>query len=373
MNNPIYLILAVFLLAIVVAWLVYYPVVNYAKRHNIYDNPDARKLQRVPIPVLGGVVVFVGALVATCIACIFYDCSVLIPTGIAMLLMLVVGTWDDIKNLTPQFRLLVEVIVCVALIWVNDYSINDLHGLWGIDMLSPWIAYPLTVLTMVGIINAVNLIDGVDGLSSGICIMACGLYGVELFYSHDYVQAVLAMAACGALIPFFIHNVFGERSKMFIGDGGTLMMGLLLAHFVVAILDHDSLCTEWHPEGSDFGMVPFTLAVLIVPVGDTLRVMLMRMAQGHSPFVADKTHLHHAFINYGFHHLETSLMEILLNVGVVGMWWVMYKSHLNQDWQLYVVAAAGVAIVCGLYYMLGRKDRIAKKVEAENQKREEEQ
>ena len=173
MNNPIYLILAVFLLAIVVAWLVYYPVVNYAKRHNIYDNPDARKLQRVPIPVLGGVVVFVGALVATCIACIFYDCSVLIPIEIAMLLMLVVGTWDDIKNLTPQFRLLVEVIVCVALIWVNDYSINDLHGLWGIDMLSPWIAYPLTVLTMVGIINAVNLIDGVDGLSSGICIMAC--------------------------------------------------------------------------------------------------------------------------------------------------------------------------------------------------------
>lgn len=366
MTNPIFLVLSIFALAIAVAWFVYYPVVRFAKNHNIYDNPDARKLQRVPVPVLGGVVVFVGTMVATTVAWLFYDCRSIVAIQVAMLFMLLIGTWDDIRNLSPLLRLCVEVIVCVLLMVVNGYSINDLHGLWGIDNISPWIAFPLTVVSMVGIINAINLIDGIDGLSSGVCIMACGLYGLEFFYSHDYVRALLAVAACGALIPFFIHNVFGKQSKMFIGDGGSLMMGILLADFVVAILTHGSLCDQWHPEESNFGMVPFTLAVLIIPVGDTLRVMLMRIFSGKSPFQADKTHLHHAFINYGFHHLETSLMEILLNMGVVGIWWVMYKSHLSQDWQLYLVLLAGVAIVCGLYYMLGRKDRIALREEQAN-------
>ena len=109
-------------------------------------------------------------------------------------------------------------------------------------------------------------------------------------------------------------------------------------------------------------LVPFTLAVLCVPVFDTLRVMSARMYRGKSPFHPDKTHLHHAFIDYGFHQLETSLLELILNMIVIGIWWMFYKSHLSEAWQLYAVIAVSVGICFGLYWLLGRRKRIAEKI-----------
>ena len=109
-------------------------------------------------------------------------------------------------------------------------------------------------------------------------------------------------------------------------------------------------------------MIAFALAVLAIPVFDTLRVMFGRISRGESPFYPDKTHLHHAFIDYGFHHLETSLMEILLNVLIVGGWYGLYKSHLPKDGQFYGVVVMGIGVCFGLYWMLGRRKRLKAKV-----------
>jgi len=360
--HDIFFIVFVFLISALVSSLLYRPVLNFAKRHSIYDNPEARKLQRKPIPVLGGMVVFLGAISGALSYWLEYDCSAVIPVQIAMLLMLVLGGWDDIKNVTPVIRLILETLIIIALMLVNGYSINDLHGLWGIHEISPWIAWPLTIVACVGIINAINMIDGIDGLSSGIGIMAFGFYAVLFFYSHDFVRTALAVSIIGALIPFFIMNVFGGKSKMFIGDAGTMMLGIALCDLVMAMLTKDSICAK--DDGrTNFCLIAFALAVLVIPVFDTLRVMFGRIFRGKSPFVADKTHLHHAFIDYGFHHLETSLMEIMLSMMVVGLWWLFYKSHLSVEWQLYAVIVAGLAVCVGLYYLLGRRKRIAKRIQ----------
>ena len=358
MTNPINFVILVFLIALCLAWLVYYPVLGFARRHDIYDNPDERKLQRNPVPVLGGLVVAIGTLVAIQFAWTAIDCRSIIAVEAAMLIMLVLGTTDDLKGLSPAFRFTVQIAVAIGLMLANGYSIDNLHGLWGVYEFSPWIAWPLTIFAVCGIINAINLIDGVNGLSSGICIMALGFYGMETFFMYDYARACLALAAMGALIPFFIHNVFGYRSRMFIGDGGTMMLGILLSDFVISIM-HDGFGGSLVEGGNEFCTVAFVVAVLAIPLGDTLRVMTMRILRGQSPFHPDKTHLHHAFIKYGFTHLETSLMEIILNAGIVGLWWLMYKSHFPQHWQLYMVVLSGFAVVIGLYWFLGRKERVA--------------
>ena len=358
--NDIYFILLVFFISLIVAWLTFRPILHFAKHNNLYDNPESRKLQRRPIPLLGGVVVFVGAIVGALSYWFKNDCTSIIPIEVAMFIMLLIGTWDDIKHLSPYLRFAIEIIVVVTLALINNSPINDFHGLWGVDKISPWIAWPLTVVACVGIINAINMIDGIDGLSSGICIMSCGFFGLFFFYKGDFVHTALAISLIGGLIPFFIVNVFGNRSKMFIGDGGTMMLGIAMCEFVMTMLTHDSICTRKTP--SNFCIVAFALAVLAIPVFDTIRVMLGRICRGDSPFYPDKTHLHHAFIDYGFHHLETSLMEIILNMGIIGVWWVTYKSHLSTQWQLYAVIIAGVGVTFGLYYMLGRRKRIATKV-----------
>lgn len=358
--HDIYFIVFVFLISAVVASLLHQPVLYFAKRHKIYDNPEQRKLQRKPVPVMGGFVVFFGAIVGSLCYWFKRDSSSIIPVQVAMLVMLIIGAWDDTKKLSPALRFVLEVLVVTALAVWNNCPVNDLHGLWGVHEISPWIAWPLTIFACVGIINAVNMIDGVDGLSSGICIMAFGFYGILFFYSWDFVHVALAVSIIGALIPFFIMNVFGKRSKMFIGDAGTMMLGIALCEMLMAMLNNDSMCAKHTP--SSFCLIAFALAVLAIPVFDTVRVMLGRVCQGKSPFAPDKTHLHHAFIEYGFHHLETALMEIMLNMMIVGIWWMFYKSHLSKQWQLYGVIAASIAVCFGLYYMLGRRKRIAEKV-----------
>jgi UDP-N-acetylmuramyl pentapeptide phosphotransferase/UDP-N-acetylglucosamine-1-phosphate transferase len=359
--HDIYFIIVVLLVSFVVASLAYQPVLYYAQKHNIYDNPEARKLQRKPVPVMGGLVVFLGAMAGSLCYWFKCDCSSIIPVQIAMLLMLVIGGWDDIKQLSPLLRFVLEIVIVLALVFVNGYPVNNLHGLWGIYEISPWIAWPLTIFACVGIINAINMIDGIDGLSSGICIMALGIYGLFLFYSQDFVRAALAVAIIGGIIPFFIMNVFGNKSKMFIGDSGTMMLGIALCDMILALLASDSKYFI-RVEEDGFCRIAFVFSVLAIPVVDTVRVMLGRIFRGKSPFQPDKTHLHHAFIDYGFHHLETSLMEILLNIMIVGIWWFMFRSHWPEQWQLYVSIMASVIVCFGLYWMLGRRKRIARKM-----------
>lgn len=359
--HDIHCILVVFFISIIVASLAYRPILRFAERSNFYDNPEARKLQRKPIPVMGGFVVFIGAILGELFYWLKYDCSSIIPVQIAMLFMLLVGAWDDLKKLSPTVKFVIEVVVVVALALYNNYLIDDFHGLWGLHRISPWIAWPLTVFACVGVINAINMIDGIDGLSSGICIIAFGFYAWTLFRTSDFVRAAMGVTIMGALIPFFIMNVFGHRSKMFIGDAGTLMLGIALCDMLMAMLTHGSNCGNVM-ERRGFCIVGYTLAVLAIPVFDTLRVMFGRISRGESPFNPDKTHLHHAFIEYGFHHLETALLEIILNTLIILLFFVINLSYLSMHYQLYGVILAGIAVCYGLFWMLGRRKRMAQKV-----------
>ena len=362
-----YSILLVFFISLIVAALMHQPVLHFAQKHHIYDNPEARKLQRTPVPVMGGFVVFFGAMAGSLSYWFKYDCSDIIPVQVAMLIMLIVGAWDDMKNISPKLKFVIEIIVVTVLMIVNNYPVNDLHGLWGMYEISPWIAWPLSIIGCVGIINAINMIDGIDGLSSGICIMIFSIYSWWFFITEDFVRAALGVSIVGGLIPFFVMNVFGNKSKMFIGDAGTLMLGVAICDMVLAMLTHDAPVTKRliKPE---FSRIAFALAVLAIPIFDTIRVMFGRISRGESPFTPDKTHLHHAFIDYGFHHLETSLLEIILNMMVVLVFAVIYFSHLSMQWQLYGVILAGIAVCFGLYYMLGRRKRIVDRAQKAKQK-----
>ena len=362
--HDIHFILVVFAVSIIVASLVHQPVLRFAQSHNIYDNPEARKLQRRPVPVMGGYVVFIGAIIGSLLYWYKYDCSSIVPVQIAMLVMLIVGAWDDIKKLSPTLKFVIEVIVVTAMALYNNYPVNDLHGLWNVHEFSMWGAWPITIFACVGVINAINMIDGINGLSSGICIMAFGFFSWSFFSSHDFVRAALGVCIIGGLIPFFVMNVFGNRSKMFIGDAGTLMLGVVLCDFLMAMLTKDSACGKRFDD-KNFCLIAYALAVLAIPVFDTIRVMFGRISRGESPFTPDKTHLHHAFIDYGFHHLETALMEIILNMLIILTFIVISRSYLPMMYQLYGVIVAAIAVCFGLYYMLGRRRRIARRVREE--------
>lgn len=351
MATPLcYTIIIPFFTALLLVGWIHPRLVKIALLKNIVDNPDARKLQRTPVPVLGGVAVFFGVVIAIGCMSSVVDCSGLPVVIMAMMAMLYTGTMDDILSLSPGLRFVIEIVVVLLLIFVGGYCIDDFHGLWNIGRFSYWCAVPLTVVAAVGIINAINLVDGVNGLSSGYCIMACLIFGTLFFLAGEAPMTILAAVSVGALIPFFLHNVFGKTSKMFIGDGGTLVMGVIMSVFVIAILQNGSRVAAY--VNPNVGLVPFTLAVLSVPVFDTLRVMSTRILKGTSPFRPDKTHLHHMFIDLGCSHVATTLAILGVNMFVVLCWWALEASGFSIAVQLYAVIAVSLLVTSGLYHFM---------------------
>lgn len=338
---------AAFLIAFVSALWLHPKVVEIARRKQITDKPDRRKLQREPVPVLGGVVVFFGMVMGMGFVSPHFECPDILLPFTLMLLMLYTGSMDDVLGLSPGLRFAIEIFAALLLIFEGGMAIDDFHGLWGLHTIPLWIAGPLTVVSVVGIINSINLIDGVNGLSSGFCIFACSAFCIYFHSAGDMASVILAITCVGALIPFFIHNVFGHRMKMFIGDGGTLLMGMILSIFVLRTLDADNPAAHYNE-----GLIPFTLAVLSVPVFDTLRVMTMRILRGGSPFLPDKTHLHHAFIEVGFSHLWTTLSILFLDLLVTVVWFILFKAGAPVDMQLYAVLTLAAASTAGVYLAL---------------------
>lgn len=342
-----------FLIAFAASWLVYRPILDIAKTKNMTDNPDARKLQDAPVPVLGGIAVFFGVVVGLCYFKTMLNYVSLFPLLGSMVIMLYVGTIDDISDLSPWLRIAVEIGVALLIIYGNHRVILDFGGLWGIGRISHWLAIPLTVLMCVGVVNAMNMIDGVDGLVSAMCIFECVCFGLMFFLSHDYSYTALCAVLIGALLPFVLHNVFGRETKMFIGDGGTMMVGIAISAMVIEVLCGKFDVMTYQP-WMDFNSVSMSLAVMAMPVFDTLRVMTERMLRGVSPFKADNNHFHHLLIRSGFSHLATVIIMVSLNAAVVVAWLLSWWADAGAGMQLVVVILASLAADCGMSVMLRR-------------------
>lgn len=344
--NELFQILVPALIALGCTCWIHPYILKVAKVKNIVDNPDARKLQRVPVPLLGGLTVVFGVLSGLMGFSMFGGLFDLFPVITAVIVILIVGFMDDTISLSPKVRFFVEIILVVYIICTTGYQLNDFHGLWGLHTIPDYISVPLTIFACVGIINAINLIDGVDGYSSGYSIVSCILFGIMFHHLGNVRMVVLSAIVAASLLPFFFHNVFGKYSKMFIGDAGTLSLGVIFSVFVITILSDSSSPVAIQ---SNLGLIPFTLSVLCVPVFDTLRVMSARIIRGNSPFNPDKTHLHHLFIELGFSHIGTTLFIIGINLMVVLCWFLAYKCGLSIDVQLYVVLAMGLFVTFIFY------------------------
>lgn len=345
--SEVYRIIVPALLAFLGTLWVHPKVLKIAIMKNLVDNPDARKLQRNPVPVMGGVAVFFGILIGICSSKFMFNLPDIFLFISAMLIMLYVGTIDDILYLSARIRFFVEILIIIWLMYANGTSIDSFWGLWGIDTIPAWISWPLTVFAAVGIINAINLIDGVNGLSSGFCFIASVLFSIIFYRTGNIAMATLAVSAAGAIVPFFLHNVFGNSTKMFIGDGGTLVIGTMMSIFVIYILHSGSSCSTYAEEG--LGLIPLTLSIMSVPIFDTLRVMSMRILRGTSPFHPDRTHLHHIFLELGFSHVGTTISILTLNSIIVAAWFASYKSGASVDVQLYIVMALSISVTFVFY------------------------
>jgi UDP-GlcNAc:undecaprenyl-phosphate GlcNAc-1-phosphate transferase len=268
------------------------------------DTPDARRLNRRPIPRLGGLAIFLGVLVP---ALAFLDLSgesrgVLLGAAIAT----VVGAVDDFQGLSPPVKLagqLVAASIPPAFgVWIDHFTFPFL----GVVDLPYWVGVPLSMLFIVAVMNMVNFLDGLDGLAAGVCAIAGTTYAVLALSLGKADPAILSAIVGGACLGFLRHNFFPAR--IFMGDSGALCLGFILA----------SVSIQGLLKTASTVVLVLPLLVLAVPIIDTSFVVAKRLKHGLPVYAADRSHLHHRFLNIGFSQRRAALTMWLWCVSLAG-------------------------------------------------------
>ncbi|MDE6555701.1 MAG: undecaprenyl/decaprenyl-phosphate alpha-N-acetylglucosaminyl 1-phosphate transferase [Duncaniella sp.] len=330
--------LIVIALCILLSGVLIPQILLIAYRRNLFDEVDERKIHSGSIPRLGGlafepVVLLSIALTLggnlllgeTRFSNAFIDYPVLMVSSFCAIQMLyLIGIADDLIGIKYRAKFVVQ-ILCAILLILGGCWFSTLAGAAGIYGWSPWLGYPFTCIVIVFLINAINLIDGIDGLASGLSSIALLVYGVSFFMLGDMAFAIISFATLGVLLPFFYFNVFGDvnrHKKIFMGDTGSLTIGLILSILGIKLYTHPSNALL------EVNTAVVAFSPLIVPCFDVVRVYIMRIRQHRSPFLPDKSHIHHKFLAAGMKPRQAmvTIISISLALSVINL---VVSPYLN--------------------------------------------
>lgn len=304
------------------------PVIALVKKFRLFDRPNARKEHKRPTPTFGGLAISGGFITSLLIWFAFNSHLSTISFFLSMVVLLGVGFMDDLKDLSARYKLIIEVALA-TLLAVSGVRITSFGGLFGIHELHLAAQYTVTVIAIVGITNAFNLIDGIDGLAGGLGFMTLITLGIFLTLSRDYNNALIPFALAGSLLAFLYYNF--NPARIFMGDTGSLVVGFVIAMLCVQLIKVNNIAAR--PVVPSIAV--FTLGIVLIPVFDTLRVFGTRLWRGHSPFSADKTHIHHLITNAGFSHaIAARVICIAHGFLLIQVFWM---KNLKPEIQLLIL------------------------------------
>ena len=322
-------LLITFVISIVVSFSSFPAILRVAEAKHLMDEPGERSMHSSSIPTLGGIGIYMSMVVVITIIGALLDTKVLLLILGGMTFLFFLGLKDDLLILSPRKKFIGQLVVAFLLIIFTDTRIVGFSGIFGVEILPYWFSVLFTLFVYILIINGYNLIDGVDGLAGSLGLFSCTCFTVIFMIMNDISIATLAVGLMGALIPFLRLN-FSKRRKIFMGDTGSMLVGFLMAFFVVRFLGQTQL--NQVEQFESYAPI-LALSVVFFPLLDTLRIFMVRVfVYRKSPFVADKNHLHHRFLQLGFSHEKTTLSIVVVNLVIVLM--VYLGRNLNIHVQL---------------------------------------
>ena len=297
-----------------------------AERFQFMDQPGERKVHQHPIPRIGGIAFGIGA-----IASILWwvpKSSTTLSVLVGGLIILGFGVWDDRANLGYRIKLLGQLIAALA-ITIGGIRFESIPFLLDAE-LPLWIGIPVTVFFLLAASNAVNLTDGLDGLAGGLSFLTfCGIAYLA-YLTNNSMVLFLAIPFLGGLLGFLRYNTYPAR--IFMGDSGSQLLGFIMG--VLAILLTNSTSGPFSPV--------LSLFLLGLPFLDTLGVSVQRLVEGRSPFIGDRTHLHHKLMTAGLSHYEAVTAIYALQAGMVGSAYLLRWQSDTLIVPLYLLLAGAV-------------------------------
>lgn len=357
-SEELFTVIFAFVISIVfTAWIIP-KIILVSFRKKLFDFQDERKVHVGIVPRLGGIA-FVPSIIISLSLIIGSDIllcggaaasnfnAVQLSLGLcAIMLLYFEGIMDDLIGLGYRVKFIFQVI-SACLLALSGVWLNDLHGLFGVYEMSPYVGMPLSVLIVVFLINAINLIDGIDGLASGLSIIASLFFGEVFCYVDLWEYAALSFATLGTLCAFFYYNVFGDvekRRKIFMGDTGSQCIGLILGFLAVRMSMRNP-----EPECNIEGSIIIAFSMLLVPAFDVIRVMIHRARHKDNIFKPDRNHIHHKFLALGCPHKMTMVIILLIS-----MFFIMLNFVLLSRVDINIILVCDILIYTVLNVILTR-------------------
>ena len=328
-------------------------IIQVARQKKMFDEPDERKVHKMVIPTLGGLGIFAGFILATLLG---------VPVGspelqyfvAAAIVIFFLGIKDDILVLSAAKKFIGQLIAAGIIIKFGGVQLTHMHGFLGIGPIPHLASIVFTLFTVIVITNSFNLIDGVDGLAGSLGLLTALVFGSYFFYVGQLMYAVMAFSLAGSLIGFLIYNF--SPAKIFMGDTGSLLIGLLNSIMVIKFINiAGSPATKLSFEAAP----AIGFAILIVPLFDTLRVFSLRILDRRSPFSPDRTHVHHFLLDLGFSHRMVTLLCVGANIGFIAL--TVSISNLGTTIVVGILLLIAISLIALIYY-----SRPGKKFKANN-------
>ena len=318
-------------------------IVRISKHKKLYDVPNNRTSHLHETPTLGGLAVFAGFTISTIIFSHRSSATELAYILGGLIPLFFIGVKDDILVIDPKKKITGQIFASLIVIWIGGIYLSSLHNAMGIDKINQVFGIIITLFLFLILINGFNLIDGIDGLASAIGFIASGFYGTWFILTGNINYAVLGFSLAGALGAFFVFNVFGKRNKIFLGDTGSMIIGFIIAILTVKFLEDDLIAEEKFR----FTSAPaISIGLLIIPLFDTLRVFILRLGNGKSPFKADRNHIHHSLLALGLTHLNATIIIVIANL------FLIFLALLLKNLGILKLTAIMLIVMTGLSYIL---------------------
>jgi UDP-GlcNAc:undecaprenyl-phosphate/decaprenyl-phosphate GlcNAc-1-phosphate transferase len=299
------------LTSFLIAWFSIPSIVKIAKHKKLFDLPNERTSHDNEVPVLGGLAIFAGLTISLVLFSSATESTEIIFLLGGLIILLFFGLKDDVLMIDPRKKFAGQTLATAVIVILGNVRIIDFHDILGIESISYLPGVLITIFLFLTLINGFNLIDGVDGLSSGTGILSGLFFSIWFTITGHLTYAVIGLSITGALIAYFRFNVFGNRNKIFMGDSGSMITGMTISFLAVRFLE-----LAGNTESGYFMKAAPAVAfgLLILPLFDTLRIFIIRIFNGRSPFKADKGHIHHVLLGFGFSHLKVTICMLAANL-----------------------------------------------------------
>ncbi|AMR32445.1 undecaprenyl-phosphate alpha-N-acetylglucosaminyl 1-phosphate transferase [Mucilaginibacter sp. PAMC 26640] len=352
MNNFHWYYILVFLLSVLFTWLCIPSILHVARARHLYDDVGHfRKQHDHGIPRLGGVAIFASFNITLLLLSMVDNSLPLTHLLTASIVLFAVGLKDDLSGVNSSTKFLIQFFVAAILVLPGNIRLTSLYGIFGIYEISYFLSVILSLLFIVLIVNAFNLIDGIDGLAAVTCVVVNGSFTILFIYIGQLQLAAIALSITGAVVGFLRFNL--TPAKIFMGDTGSLLLGLISAFLTIKFLEINKSSSTNAP--LNFPAPALTLAILIGPVFDTLRVFTLRILRGISPFTADRNHIHHLVLRLGLSHSQTTFLLAAINILCIVM--VIVFNELSNLILITMILGTSLLFALIITYLVRSRSR----------------